>query len=114
MFTSVYITPVLAQRILGFTPTQPGMLLLPGAIIGIFVLVLCGKLMQKGVPTVVLVGTGLLSFAYFNWRITGITLETSASEISICLIFRAIGMAMLFVTGLKAIVPTYPFWCNRK
>jgi DHA2 family multidrug resistance protein len=97
MFTSVYITPVLAQRILGFTPTQSGMLLLPGAIIAIFVLVLCGKLMQKGVPTVLLVGTGLLSFAYFNWRMTGITLETSATEISICLIFRAIGMAFLTV-----------------
>jgi DHA2 family multidrug resistance protein len=97
MFTSVYITPVLAQRILGFTPTQSGMLLLPGAIIAILVLILCGKLMQKGVPTVVLVGTGLLSFAYFNWRMTGITLETSAHEISICLIFRAIGMAFLTV-----------------
>lgn len=97
MFTSVYITPVLAQRILGFTPTQSGMLLLPGAIIAIFVLVLCGKLMQKGVPTVLLVGTGLLSFAYFNWRMTGITLETSAFEISVCLIFRAIGMAFLTV-----------------
>jgi DHA2 family multidrug resistance protein len=97
MFTSVYITPVLAQRILGFTPTQSGMLLLPGAIIAIFVLILCGKLMQKGVPTVVLVGTGLLSFAYFNWRMTGITLETSSAEISICLIFRAIGMAFLTV-----------------
>jgi DHA2 family multidrug resistance protein len=97
MFTSVYITPVLAQRILGFTPTQSGMLLLPGAIIAIFVLILCGKLMQKGVPTVVLVGTGLLSFAYFNWRMTGISLETSATELSICLIFRAIGMAFLTV-----------------
>jgi DHA2 family multidrug resistance protein len=38
MFTSVYIVPVLAQRILGFTPTQSGELLLPGAIIAIFVL----------------------------------------------------------------------------
>jgi len=97
MFTSVYITPVLAQRILGFTPTQSGMLLLPGAIIAIFVLMICGKLMQKGVPTVILVGTGLLSFAYFNWRMTGITLDTSATELAICLIFRAIGMAFLTV-----------------
>jgi DHA2 family multidrug resistance protein len=97
MFTSVYITPVLAQRILGFTPTQSGELLLPGAIIAIFVLILCGKLMQAGVPTVILVGTGLLSFAYFNWRMTGITLDTSATEITVCLIFRAIGMAFLTV-----------------
>ncbi|TDO24489.1 DHA2 family multidrug resistance protein [Pedobacter duraquae] len=97
MFTSVYITPVLAQRLLGFTPTQSGELLLPGAIIAIFVLILCGRLMQRGVPTVVLVGTGLLSFAYFNWRMTGITLDTSATEITVCLIFRAIGMAFLTV-----------------
>jgi DHA2 family multidrug resistance protein len=53
--------------------------------------------MQAGVPTVVLVGTGLLSFAYFNWRMMGITIDTSATEITICLIFRAIGMAFLTV-----------------
>lgn len=97
MFTSVYLTPVLAQRILGFTPTQSGLLLLPGAIIALFALVLCGKMMQKGVPPVVLVGTGLLCFVYFNWRMTALSLDTSAAEISVCLIFRAVGMAFLTV-----------------
>lgn len=97
MFTSVYITPVLAQRILGFTPAQSGLLLLPGAIVALFTLVLCGKMMQKGVSPVLLVGIGLLCFAYFNWRMTGISLDTSFREISICLIFRAVGMAFLTV-----------------
>ncbi len=97
LFTSVYITPVLAQRILGFTPTQSGLLLLPGAILAIVALVLCGKLMQRGVPPVVLVAVGFVCFAYFNWRMTGITLDTSAAEISFSLIFRAVGLAFLTV-----------------
>jgi len=32
MFTSIFLTPVVAQRLLGFTPSQTGLLLLPGAI----------------------------------------------------------------------------------
>jgi DHA2 family multidrug resistance protein len=97
MFTSVYITPVLAQRILGFTPTQSGLLLLPGAIVAIFTLFFCSKLMQKGVPTPALVATGLLCFVYFNWRMNHINLDTTSAEISTCLIFRAVGMVLLTV-----------------
>lgn len=35
IFTSVFITPVFAQRLLNFTPTQTGLLLLPGALLAI-------------------------------------------------------------------------------
>jgi DHA2 family multidrug resistance protein len=35
LFSSVYLTPVFAQRLLGFTPTGTSLLLLPGAIFAI-------------------------------------------------------------------------------
>lgn len=97
LFTSIYLTPVVAQRLLGFTPSQTGLLLLPGAILAIFGLVISGKLLQKGVSPVIIISTGFLLFIYFNWRMSGLTLDTSAGEITFALIFRALGVALLTV-----------------
>ncbi len=97
LFTSIYLTPVVAQRLLGFTPSQTGLLLLPGAILAIFGLILSGKLLQKGVSPVIIITAGFFLFIYFNWRMSGLTLDTSAGEITFSLVFRALGLALLTV-----------------
>lgn len=97
LFTSVFLTPVVAQRILNFTPTQTGLLLLPGALLALVALMGSGTLLQKGVHPLAIIATGFVLFIYFNWRMSGITLETSAGDITAILIFRAVGMALLTV-----------------
>jgi DHA2 family multidrug resistance protein len=97
MYTSIYLTPVVAQRILGFTPTQTGLMLLPGSILAVLALVASGKLLQKGVSPALIIFFGFLSFIYFNYSMFGINLDSSASSITGNLIFRALGMALLTV-----------------
>lgn len=97
MYTSIYLTPVVAQRLLNFTPTQSGLLLLPGSIVAVFALVLTGKLLQKGVSPALIILFGFLCFIYFNWSMSRINLESPAFDITVNLIFRAIGMALLTV-----------------
>jgi len=97
MFTSIFLTPVVAQRLLGFTPTQTGLLLLPGAIIAILGLIVSGRLIQAGVSPIIIVTAGFLCFIYFNWNMHGMTLDTAANTITGNLIFRALGMAFLTV-----------------
>jgi DHA2 family multidrug resistance protein len=97
MYTSIYLTPVVAQRLLGFTPTQSGLLLLPGSIVAVLALIITGKLLQKGVSPALIVLFGFLCFIYFNWSMSRINLETPAIDITLNLIFRAIGMALLTV-----------------
>jgi DHA2 family multidrug resistance protein len=97
MYTSIYLTPVVAQRLLGFTPTQSGLLLLPGSIIAVLALVITGKLLQRGTSPALIVLLGFLCFIYFNWSMSRINLETPATDITINLIFRALGMALLTV-----------------
>jgi DHA2 family multidrug resistance protein len=97
MYTSIYLTPVVAQRLLGFTPTQSGLLLLPGSIVAVLALVLTGKLLQRGVSAALIVFLGFLCFIYFNWSMSRMNLETPAIEITLNLVFRAIGMALLTV-----------------
>jgi len=97
MYTSIYLTPVVAQRLLGFTPTQTGLLLLPGSILAVLALIISGKLLQKGVAPALIIFLGFLCFIYFNWSMSRINLETSAAAITLNLIFRALGMALLTV-----------------
>jgi len=97
MFTSIFLTPVIAQRLLNFTPSQTGLLLLPGAIIAICGLMVSGKLLQAGVSPVIVIATGFFCFMFFNWRMSEMDLDTSAATITMSLIFRALGMAFLTV-----------------
>ncbi|MES2110536.1 MAG: DHA2 family efflux MFS transporter permease subunit [Bacteroidota bacterium] len=97
MFTSVFLTPVIAQRLLGFSPIQTGLLLLPGAVIAILGLIASGRLLYYGVKPLVIVVAGFACFIFFNWNMHGITLDTSANSITGNLIFRALGMAFLTV-----------------
>ncbi|MDW9379687.1 DHA2 family efflux MFS transporter permease subunit [Chryseobacterium sp. JV558] len=97
MFTSIYLTPVLAQRLLQFTPSMAGLMLLPGSIIAVFALIITGRILQKGVPPALIVLIGFCCFIYFNWSMSQVSLDVSFAIISVNLIFRAMGMALLTV-----------------
>jgi DHA2 family multidrug resistance protein len=97
MYTSIFLTPVISQRLLGFTPTQTGLLLLPGSIFAVLALIITGKLLQKGVAPALIIFIGFLCFIYFNWSMSRINLETPAINITTNLIARALGMALLTV-----------------
>jgi DHA2 family multidrug resistance protein len=97
MYTSIFLTPVVAQRILGFTPTQSGLLLLPGSIIAVLALIITGKLLQRGVAPALIILFGFICFIYFNWSMSRINLDSPALSIQINLISRAVGMALLTV-----------------
>lgn len=97
MYTSIFLTPVVAQRILGFTPTQSGLLLLPGSIMAVLALVITGKLLQKGVAPAIIIFLGFVCFIYFNWSMSKINLDSTAAAIQINLVARALGMALLTV-----------------
>ncbi|TWI19149.1 DHA2 family efflux MFS transporter permease subunit [Sphingobacterium siyangense] len=97
MFTSVYLTPIIAQRLLNFTPTQTGLLNLPGAIIALFGLMMSGQALQRGVSPVLIVTIGYILFIFFNWQMSTINFDSSSTQISVNLIYRALGMAFLTV-----------------
>ena len=97
IFSSVYLTPVYAQRLLGFTPTTTGLLLLPGAILAIGGLVISARLLQRGISPVVMITTGMLLFILFSWQMSHLDLDAGTSDISIPLIWRGVGLAIVTV-----------------
>ncbi len=97
LFSSVFLTPVFAQRLLGFTPTQTGLLLLPGALFAIAGLIMTARLLQRGVPPVAMITAGMLLFMLFAWKMSKIDLDAGSGDFYVPLIYRAIGIAIITV-----------------
>jgi len=97
IFSSVFLTPVFAQRLLGFTPTQTGLLLLPGAVLAIGGLLISARLLQKGVSPLVMITTGMLLFGLFSWQMSGLNTDSSAAGIAMSLVWRGVGLAIVTV-----------------
>jgi DHA2 family multidrug resistance protein len=97
IFSSVYLTPILAQRLLGFTPTETGLLLLPGALLAIGGLIVSARLLQRGVSPVVMITVGMCMFGLFSWQMSGLDLDAGARDITLPLIYRGVGLAIVTV-----------------
>lgn len=97
LFSSVFLTPVFAQRLLGFTPTQTGLLLLPGALLAIGGLMVSATLLQKGVSPIVMITIGMFLFVLFSWQMSHLSLDASAGMITGSLVWRAVGLAVVTV-----------------
>jgi MFS transporter, DHA2 family, multidrug resistance protein len=97
LFSSVYLTPVYAQRLLNFTPTGTGLLLLPGAILAIGGLLISARLLQRGMSPVVMITAGMCLFILFTWQMSRLDLDAGADNMYIPLILRAIGLAIVTV-----------------
>lgn len=97
LFSSVFLTPVFAQRLLGFTPTQTGLLLLPGALLAIGGLMISARLLQRGVSPMVMITAGMFLFVLFSWQMSRLNLDANANMITISLIWRAVGLAVITV-----------------
>lgn len=97
IFTSVFMTPVFAQRLLNFTPTQTGLLLLPGACLAIGGLMISARLLQRGISPLVMIVMGIGLFILFSWQMSRLNLEAGRADISVPLIWRGVGLAIITV-----------------
>jgi DHA2 family multidrug resistance protein len=97
LFSSVFLTPVFAQRLLNFTPTQTGLLLLPGAVLAIGGLIISARLLQRGISPLVMISGGMVMFIIFSWQMSGYNLDVNAGSLTTTLIWRGVGLAIITV-----------------
>ncbi|MFK9781060.1 hypothetical protein ACJEM9_25130, partial [Escherichia coli] len=72
-FTSVFVYPVLAQRVLGFTSYETGLALLAPTMAGVIAMPLMGILLSKGVSPLPFVATGFVLFTCYAFINAGIS-----------------------------------------
>jgi len=97
LFSAIYVFPLFAQRILGYSAFQTGLMIMPGVLMGAAISPFLGKMMQKGVRPQYLVILGFGLTAIFNFWMSRSNLESGTGDFALPLIFRALGAALLIV-----------------
>jgi len=97
LYGSVFVFPVFAQNLLGFTPLQTGELFIAGGICTIAMMPFIGIMLKKGVPAQFMATGGMFLFFVFCWMLSKSTLASGTDDFFWPLVIRGFGMALLFV-----------------
>jgi len=95
LFTSVFVYPVLAQRVLGYTAYVTGLSLLAPTLIGVFMMPVIGRTMAKGYSAIPFVVTGFILFALYAWLTAKVGPDVGIWAFFIPLALRAFGISMV-------------------
>ncbi|MBT5664930.1 MAG: DHA2 family efflux MFS transporter permease subunit [Rhodospirillaceae bacterium] len=93
-FATVYIFPVFAQIVQGFSATEAGFLLLPGSIAAAFVLPLTGKLADS-FPAQMVIFIGMMVFAVSVVLMADADIDTVFWNIALYLFIGRVGVALV-------------------
>jgi DHA2 family multidrug resistance protein len=97
LFSAIYVFPLFAQRILGYSAFQTGLMIMPGVLMGAVISPFLGKMMQKGLRPQYLVILGFGFTALFNFWMSRSNLESGSGDFALPLVYRALGAALLIV-----------------
>lgn len=95
LYGGIFLYPLFTQLVLGLTPTESGLSLMPGGIATMVSAVLCGRLQGKVDPRVLIwIGMGL--FCISMWDLGHLSTQISVEALTFTLIIRGFGLGFLF------------------
>jgi MFS transporter, DHA2 family, multidrug resistance protein len=97
LFAAVFVFPLYAQRIIGYSAFQTGVMLLPGTLMAALISPFLGKMLQRGLRPQYLIIAGFAMSAIFGYLMSGSNLESGAPNFFVPLLFRGVGAALLIV-----------------
>ena len=108
LFGSTFLLPVFVQQIQNYTPTLAGLLLMPAGFVLVLVFPLAGFLSDRVSPGL-LIGVGLIFFAYSSWLMGQVSAETSFWTLAWWTVIGRIGLGAIFpslsAASLKVLPP---------
>jgi MFS transporter, DHA2 family, multidrug resistance protein len=108
LFTSVYIFPVLVQRINGFTPYETGLAILFPTLVGVFLFPVIGKLMAKGASPTPFIIVGCILFIIFGFYGGTMNGDANRFDFFYVLILRTFGISMMQLPLINQAVSGLP------
>lgn len=98
LYTTVFIYPLLLQRVFGYTPTMVGVSLIPGAVGSLAVMPIVGKRLQQGDSPKIYIALGFLGMILYGWLIYSVSnINSSMKDYILPLIVRSIGISLVMV-----------------
>lgn len=99
LYGGVFIFPLFAQNILGFTATTTGLVLMPGGIATGISAIICGRLLngrKQLVNPLILIIIGMAIYTWSMWDMAHLTIQSGEPDVRLALILRGAGLGMLF------------------
>ncbi len=96
LYGALFAVPIFAQSIMGYTPQQTGMMLLPGALASALAMPMVGKFADKLDPRALLAMGGLVLVGGLM-MLTTLSPQTGESDLFTPLLVRALGTVMMFL-----------------
>ena len=113
LFGSLYLVPLFVQTIQGLTPTQAGLLLMPSGLALVLLFPLAGYLSDR-FPIGLLIGTGMVIFAWASYLTAQVTIATSFGLLAWWTVLSRIGLGFVFpslTAGSLKVLP--PEWVGQ-
>ncbi|MGB9804654.1 DHA2 family efflux MFS transporter permease subunit [Desulfofundulus sp.] len=106
LFGGLFLIPIFTQNLLGLTPTQTGLLVMPGAIASGLMMPISGRLYDRiGARPLALVGLSLVALT--TWELHKISLDSSKHWIQMMMVYRSVGMGLAMMpistAGMEAV-----------
>lgn len=97
LYGGVFIYPLFVQNILGFSPTTTGLALIPGGLLTAVAVILCGRLLQRGIDARVLILTGMIIYIGSMWMLGHLTTQSGQADTQLGLMVRGFGLGLVFI-----------------
>lgn len=99
LYGGVYLFPLYAQTLLGFTPTVTGLALLPGGLATAVAALICGRILNGPRPLLdprILIGFGVAIFVASMGKMGHLTTAAGEEDVRMALMLRGLGLGFLF------------------
>ncbi len=96
LYGSVFVLPIFLQSLHGMTAWQTGKIILPGALASALTMAVVGKNAGR-LDARLTVTAGALLFLLSMWMLARLTLDAGAHDLFWPLIFRGVGLGLIFV-----------------
>jgi DHA2 family multidrug resistance protein len=97
LYGGIFIFPLFTQSVLGFSPTETGLVLLPGGLATAVMVIFCGRVLQRGFDPRILIVAGMLVYMVSMWMLGHLTPQSGIPDTQLGLIVRGLGLGLLFV-----------------
>jgi EmrB/QacA subfamily drug resistance transporter len=107
LFAAIFLIPIYAQNLMGLTPMQTGLLLMPMALTSGIMMPISGRLFDKfgALPLCVV---GMVILITTTYKLHEISLDTSYRWLQGMLVIRAAGMGLMMMPITTAAMNTLP------
>ena len=99
LYGGVYLFPLFTQTILGFTPTETGLALLPGGLFTALAAMICGRILSGAKPLIdprILIMFGVIIFSISMWQMGHLSTQSGEPDTRAALMIRGFGLGFLF------------------